>query len=690
MIGLVVAATAAMVIGMVSEDHALLWLNIAWTLGGVFAVAGTSRAMRRATGGWKATWRLLTAAAGSWLIGMLLWDLYAVRGFPASPNLADLCWVAFAVLAAVALYRLLPASDGARRIGRLETIILVAAVGSSVVALLFDALEASTLLWPARLTALAYPIVYVSVPVLLAQVVLVNGSQLRRRPDLILLFVGLTCEAIAFMLWASPLLDASYVPGASALDVLWTVGLFALGAAGLWTRPGERAADESTSERHLVRGGLPALAFVGMLGGLIALAVTDASLGARLSLQVGLLIVGSILVAHSSALLGEQRRLLTEQRATHLALARAQETSARFFEISRDLLGTAALDGHFTSVNPAWTETLGWTPEEITSVPFVDFVHPEDLERTVTETQKLFDGIDSVDFENRYRAKDGSWRWLTWQARLSPEEQLIYARATDITDSRRVVRELAGLNRELEGHATELERSNSDLQQFAYIASHDLSEPLRTVSNFAQLLEKRYHEDLDERAQRYITHVVEGAERMQRLIQDLLTYSRIGQGGVAHAEVDVASSVADVFASLSASIEERGAEISVGKLPVLIADRTQIEQIFQNLLANALKFCSEDQPRIEVEGDEDAVGWTFSVTDNGIGIEARHAERIFQVFQRLHGRAAYPGTGIGLAVCKRAVECHGGKIWAEPNPGGGTRFAFTIPFREPSPTEVTV
>jgi PAS domain S-box-containing protein len=689
MSALALAAIVTLAIGMASDGHALLWMNTSWTLAGVFALAGAWRAMRRATGGWKATWRLLTVAAGIWVFGQLLWNLYGVRGFPASPNPADFCWMAFAALVAVALYRLLPAPEGARRVGRLETMLLIAAVGSSVLALLFGDLDTSSLPWPARLTALAYPIAYVSVPVMLLQVALVSGSQLRRRPDLILLFVGLTCEAIAFMLWAPPLLGGTYVPGTSVLDVLWTAGMLTLGAAGLSARPGERAVDDAAAERHLVRGGLPALVFMGMLIGLFTAALSGAALGARISLQVGLLVVGAILVAHSTMLLREQRRLLTQQRATHAALARAQETSVRFFEISRDLLGTAGLDGRFTTVNPAWTETLGYTREEITSVPFIDYVHPDDVERTLAETQKLFAGTDSVDFENRYRAKDGSWHWLTWQARVSPEEQLIYARATDITDRRRSVRELAGLNRELQGHAAELERSNSDLQQFAYIASHDLSEPLRTVSNFAQLLEKRYDGELDERGHRYISHVVEGAERMQRLIQDLLTYSRIGQGGVEHAAVDVGASVADVFAGLSRTIQERGAEISVGELPVVVADRTQIEQIFQNLIANALKFCDEDQPRIQVAADEDAVGWTFSVTDNGIGIEERHAKRIFQVFQRLHGRVAYPGTGIGLAVCKRAVECHGGAIWAEPNPGGGTRFSFTLPFREPSSNEVS-
>jgi PAS domain S-box-containing protein len=679
---LALGAVVSLIAGMSSDADAVTWLNISWTASGAFALVGAWHATRRATGRWRRTWQLLAAGIAIWLVGQALWDLFAVIGFPASPGPADFAWLAFAVIVAVALFRLMPASDAARSAGAIEVLLLVAAVGSTVLALLFPALLASNLAWPARLTALAYPVLYVSVPVILAQVLLAGAAQLRDRPDLLLLFGGLVAEAIGFVLWASPLLHADYVAGTTVLDVLWSAGMLAIGVSGMVVRPGSHAIDRPPDDR-VTRGVLPAVAFIGMMCVLIAEVLSDASLATRLSLQIGALTVGGILIVHFGVMLSAQRRILVEQRAAHAELQEAREINARFFSMSGDMLSTISLEGRFASLNDAWTETLGLSRDELLGQPFLERVHPDNLEHTVRVTETALAGDDSIDFENRYRAADGTWHWLNWQWRFSRDEQLFYTRAADVTERREGAQRLKELNRELEVHAGELERSNADLQRFAYVASHDLSEPLRTVSNFAQLLGKRYDGQLDERADRYIRHVVEGAERMGRLIEDLLTYSRVGQGNPPHVEVDTGRAVAEVLAAMRTAVEERAAVVTVGELPVVLADATQIDQIFQNLLSNALKFCDAERPEVQIGGVSEQDRWTFTVTDNGIGIDPKHAERIFQVFQRLHGRAHYEGTGIGLAVCKRAVQNHGGEIWAEPAPNGGTRFTFTVPFPTP-------
>jgi light-regulated signal transduction histidine kinase (bacteriophytochrome) len=310
----------------------------------------------------------------------------------------------------------------------------------------------------------------------------------------------------------------------------------------------------------------------------------------------------------------------------------------------------------------------------------VDFVHPDDVERTNDAVAKIFQGEEMSDFSNRYRAANGEWRWLTWQAVYDPEEQLVFASATDTTESRRISRLLADLNEALEQRAAELERSNADLQQFASIASHELREPLRTISGFARLIERRYADQIDERADSYINFILQGVDRMSSLIEALLQFSRVGQSAVDPIDVDTDALVGNVIHDMQSTIESNNADVTAGSLPAIEADPHLIAWIFQNLISNAIKYCEQPKPRVRIEGVAVADGWEFAVTDNGIGIDPKHADRIFAIFQRLHGREEYSGTGIGLAVCKRAVELHGGSIWVEPAAGGGSKFIFKIPF----------
>jgi light-regulated signal transduction histidine kinase (bacteriophytochrome) len=227
----------------------------------------------------------------------------------------------------------------------------------------------------------------------------------------------------------------------------------------------------------------------------------------------------------------------------------------------------------------------------------------------------------------------------------------------------------------------DLEHSNKELEQFAYVASHDLQEPLRMVSSYTQLLERRYKDKLDADAKEFIAYAVDGANRMQRLIQDLLAYSRVSSRGSPLTPADCNAVLGQVRINLSVAIEENNARVTHDELPIVMADETQLVQVFQNLIGNAIKFCSEEPPRIYVSAEKNEKEWIFSVRDNGMGIDPQYHERIFVIFQRLQGKGEYPGTGIGLAICKRIIERHGGRIWVESEPGKGSTFYFTIPVR---------
>ena len=224
----------------------------------------------------------------------------------------------------------------------------------------------------------------------------------------------------------------------------------------------------------------------------------------------------------------------------------------------------------------------------------------------------------------------------------------------------------------------ELARSNADLEQFAYVASHDLQEPLRMVTAYTQLLAERYRGKLDENADKFIAYASDGAQRMQVLIHDLLAFSRVG-GKEAPGSVDCTAVMKDVLQALAAAIEESAAVVRHGELPVVWADRTQVAQVFQNLIGNAIKFRGKEPPMVSVQAEEAGQQWQFSVSDNGIGIAPEYAENVFVVFQRLHGRDEYPGNGIGLAICKKIIEHNGGKIWVESQAESGSTFKFTLP-----------
>jgi light-regulated signal transduction histidine kinase (bacteriophytochrome) len=231
---------------------------------------------------------------------------------------------------------------------------------------------------------------------------------------------------------------------------------------------------------------------------------------------------------------------------------------------------------------------------------------------------------------------------------------------------------------DLEERTRDLERSNTELQQFAYVASHDLQEPLRMVASFCELLKERYADKLDDDGVEFIEFAVDGARRMKQLISSLLEYSRVQTRDVAFTAVPAEDTLNEAMFNLTALIEEREADIQWASLPLVRGHKGQLVHLFQNLIGNALKFCDSDRPKVRVFAHQDGGKWVISVTDNGIGIDPEHTEKIFGVFQRLHTRDEYPGSGMGLAICKRIVEVHGGTIWAESSPGRGTTIRFTL------------
>jgi signal transduction histidine kinase len=248
---------------------------------------------------------------------------------------------------------------------------------------------------------------------------------------------------------------------------------------------------------------------------------------------------------------------------------------------------------------------------------------------------------------------------------------------------------LAEANASLEQRTQDLQRSNSELEQFAYVASHDLQEPLRKVASFCQLLQRRYGGQLDEKADQYIEYAVDGAKRMQLLINDLLAFSRVGRVEQERVPVGAAELLAQAEANLATAIRRARAEIEAGDLPVVMAEPTLLTAVFQNLISNAIKFRGERSPRVRVSAERDGDFWVFAVADNGIGISSDYAERIFVIFQRLHDKATYPGTGIGLAMTRKIVEYHGGRIWLDTTATTGARFCFTLPVIPDDPVPVT-
>ena len=335
----------------------------------------------------------------------------------------------------------------------------------------------------------------------------------------------------------------------------------------------------------------------------------------------------------------------------------------------------------FLEVNDKALEMYGYTQEEFRSMTLKDI-------RPVEDIPELMEDIEDVRrHPDMYRGSQ--WRHVKKNGEivdvLVTGHSIQYdgrkarmVAIVDITERRQHEKQMRTLNLDLAKRASELAASNAELERFAYIASHDLQEPLRMVSSFLQLLQKRYGGQLDNKADQYIHYAVDGAERMKALIMDLLEYSRVGTAKEGFGKVDVNTVLQEVGDVFREKIISAHASIDIGPMPCVWGDKVQVSQLFQNLVSNALKYHSDQPPVIVIRAKEEPNFWQFSLQDNGIGIESQFFDKIFIIFQRLHNKSEYSGTGIGLAICKKIVERHGGKIWVESAPQKGSTFYFTI------------
>jgi len=329
-------------------------------------------------------------------------------------------------------------------------------------------------------------------------------------------------------------------------------------------------------------------------------------------------------------------------------------------------------------VNDAFLEMVGHSREELGEHgTWQQLTHPDDVARSEQVVASVISGErSSARFEKRYLRKDGSvvWADVTTALRRHSDGSPDYFMTAiiDITERKHAEQELLALTEDLA-------RSNAELEKFAYVASHDLQEPLRMVASYVQLLQRRYQGRLDSDADEFIGFAVDGATRMQNLINDLLAYSRVGTQVEPPSLTDLETVFGDVLEMLEQTIADDGATVTHDPLPVVSCDPTQIGRVFQNLITNAVKFRGDEPPRVHVSARHGDGEWVFSVADNGIGIDPQYFDRIFIIFQRLQSRTDYSGTGMGLAICKRIIQRHGGRIWVESGPGAGSTFYFTLP-----------
>ena len=351
-----------------------------------------------------------------------------------------------------------------------------------------------------------------------------------------------------------------------------------------------------------------------------------------------------------------------------------------FFAMSLDMLCIAGRDGYFKRLNPAWSETLGWTDEELRGRPYLDFVHPEDREATIRAASQLADGSTVVQFENRYACRDGSYRWLQWKSVPVPDRDFIYAVARDISEHKASDSRIRSLNDELEQRVSELHALTQELEAFSYSVSHDLRAPLRHVTGFAALLEKSAGPALDDQGRRHLRTISDAATRMGRLIDDLLVFSRMGRAAMVRGRVDLTALVEDVRQELISDLNGRPIAWNIHPLPAVEADASTLRVVLMNLMSNAVKY-SATRPvaEIEIGSNGTAAETVVFVRDNGVGFDMSYAHKLFGVFQRLHSSDEFEGTGIGLANVRRIVHRHGGRVWAEAAVDRGATFYFSLP-----------
>jgi PAS domain S-box-containing protein len=340
-----------------------------------------------------------------------------------------------------------------------------------------------------------------------------------------------------------------------------------------------------------------------------------------------------------------------------------------FFALSFDMLCVADSNGYFIRLNPSWMDVLGYSLEELMAKPYVDFVHPDDLNATIRESDALQNGRKVITFENRYRTKQGGWKWLSWNA-VPQEDGLVFAVARDVTAEK--------LERQhLDDLVHKLERANHELDQFAHVVSHDLKSPLRAMMSLSEFIVEDMGEDLSPEVKGHVKMLRERVAGMNRFIEDLLNFARAGTKEKPVDWIDLNSVLAEVISGLECP---EGYEVELPDvLQPIQGHWVELVQVFQNLLANAIKYRAVQNGNASVKQESMDDMWIFSIQDNGIGVPLAQQERIFKLFKRAVDDGSVEGTGLGLALVKKIVEGVGGRIWVNSEEGKGATFKFTWP-----------
>ena len=365
---------------------------------------------------------------------------------------------------------------------------------------------------------------------------------------------------------------------------------------------------------------------------------------------------------------------ITSRKRTENALLESEVKYRTIFENTGAATLLIEKDTTVTLANSEFEKLSGYSKKDVEGKSWTELVFYDDLNKMMNyrDIRNLDPDSAPKNYEFRFIRKDKSMGYAYLNIVNIPGSTQRIASVVDITDRKNDEKKLYKLNKKLK-------RSNAELEQFAYVASHDLREPLRMITTFLQLLEKKYKDKLDEDANEYINYAVDGAKHLNAMINDLLEYARVAHQEIEFSEVDSEKVLENALLNLQSSLEENGASVTFYKLPKISGNENQLLQLFQNLIGNAIKYRGDEAPKIHVSAVKEGNEFVFSVKDNGIGMSEEHLERIFVIFQRLHTRGEYEGTGIGLAIAQKIVHQHGGNIWAESEPGNGTTFYFTLP-----------
>ena len=375
---------------------------------------------------------------------------------------------------------------------------------------------------------------------------------------------------------------------------------------------------------------------------------------------------------------------VTERRKLIEALHKSEAQFRGAFENAVIGMTLMSTEGKILEANQSLCNSLGYSKTELIKKTFQELTYPDDLEENLLLLKNLLSGkINSYSMEKRFFHKNGEIVWAVISVSLVKDQignpSHLVSQIENITERKKAEAEVKLLNEKIHLQNVALEASNEELEQFAYVASHDLQEPLRMICGFLDLLQKKYNNVLDEKGKSYISYAIDGSLRMKQMITDILSYSTAGNEEYEIEELDMNKVVKEIQFLLKSSIKESNATLEINDLPIIKVAKIPMQQLFTNLITNSIKYqLTGNKPVIKINAEEKGNYWEFSVGDNGIGIEKDNLENVFTIFKRLHGKTTYSGSGIGLTICKKIVENHGGKIWIESKPGKGSTFYFTI------------